>query len=96
MGWLSMTRDHMAPHTTPKKYLDAQFHYSGTDKDSLAYDHKVFASAMHGTTEYYAAIIRSQAGKPQTVFAVVCMTFWNPRAKDGFIFGYKDSAPLRR
>lgn len=90
MGWLSMTRDHMGPHPTPKKYLDAQFHYHGTDKDGLAYDHKVFASAMHGTTEYYAAILRTQPGKDHVIFAAVCMTFWNPKAKDGYIFGYKD------
>ena len=29
-------------------------------------------------------------------FAVVCLVKWNPRDKEGYVFGYKDSAPLRR
>src|SRR3546814_6819551 len=29
-------------------------------------------------------------GKGGEIFAIVCLVRWNPRAKDGYIFGYKD------
>lgn len=39
---------------------------------------------------YYAAVQNYEAGGPIAVFAVVCLTRWNPKARDGHVFGYKD------
>ena len=30
------------------------------------------------------------------VFALICLVAYDPRDREGYIFGYKDSAPLRR
>jgi hypothetical protein len=45
---------------------------------------------------YYAAAVPSTDGVDGPAFAVVCLVKWNPRDKEGYVFGYKDSAPLWR
>ncbi len=82
MGWLSM-RD-TGRFDTPRAYLDDQFTY---ERD----DHRltVLKSSMVGNT-YYAAAERREADDKREVFAIVCLTFSRPAARDGLTFGYKD------
>ncbi len=89
MGWLYMQS--LGGHAGPKQYLDAQFTYARPELTS-----KVLRSALAGMRVYYAAVehIRLDTGK-RDVFAVVCLVRYNPRDKEGYIFGYKShSFPL--
>lgn len=89
MGWLTMTAAGMGEHKRPKAYLDAQFTFAPDPaKDRLA-GLRVLRSAMVGQV-YYAAVQNYEANGPKAVFAVVCLTRWNPKARDGHVFGYKD------
>lgn len=82
MGWLSM-RD-TGRFDTPRAYLDDQFTY-------VRDDHRltVLKSSMVGHT-YYAAAERIKGKDKREVFAIVCLTFSRPAARDGYTFGYKD------
>ena len=91
-----MTRSHMGAHKGPRAYLDAQLSHSGTDADGVDYSYRVVGSAVVGTTAYYAAVEEIRGGALISVSAIVCLMRWNPRAADGYVFGYKDSAPLWR
>lgn len=62
---------------SPKAYLDNQLN-QGLNK--------VLRSAIVGRTEYYAAVQIPNGD----VFAVICLLKYEPRAKDGRTFGYKD------
>ena len=83
MGWLYMQS--LDGHCGPKQYLDAQFTYARPEVTS-----KVLRSALAGMRVYYAAVehIRLDTGQ-RDVFAVVCLVRYNPRDKEGYIFGYK-------
>ena len=83
MGWLSMRS--LGGHATPRAYLDDQFTYQ-RDTHRLT----VLRSALVGLRVYYAACERTDADGTRIVFAVVCLVAYNPRAQDGYIFGYKD------
>lgn len=84
MGWLYM-RD-CAPWSGPKTYLDDQFSYQAETKSS-----KVLASRIVGNKVYYAACEQiNKASGEKEVFAIVCLIKYNPRAADGYAFGYKD------
>jgi hypothetical protein len=49
------------------------------------------------TGAYYAAVQRyGPNNQTYAISAVICLVRWNPKAADGLLFGYKDSAPLRR
>jgi hypothetical protein len=76
MGWLYMQS--LGGFKSPKAYLDNQFTCGGVNK--------VLKSALCGMRTYYAAV---QHGEGE-VFAVVCLVQYNKRAKDGYVFGYKD------
>ena len=82
MGWLSM-RD-TGRLDTPRAYLDDQFTYARDDHRLT-----VLKSSMVGNT-YYAAAERRDGDDKREVFAIVCLTFSRPAARDGFTFGYKD------
>ena len=84
MGWLYMQS--LKGHSGPRQYLDAQFTFTRPDVSS-----RVLRSALVGMRVYYAAIeiVRSPAGG-RTVFAAVCLVNYNPRDREGYIFGYKD------
>ena len=82
MGWLSM-RD-TGRFGTPRAYLDDQFTYVRDDHRLM-----VLKSSMVGNT-YYAAAERHEGDDKREVFAVVCLTFSRPAARDGYTFGYKD------
>lgn len=88
MGWLYMTRDGMGGHASAKAYLDAQMTYEH-DEDGTKRGLRVVASSCLHNKVYYAAVKPfGQADK--ATFAVVCLVRWNPRDKEGMIFGYKD------
>ena len=84
MGWLYMQS--LDGHSGPRQYLDAQFSYTRPEVTS-----KVLKSALVGMRVYYAAIehMRHENNK-RTVFAAVCLVRYNPRDREGYIFGYKD------
>jgi hypothetical protein len=90
MGWLYMPRGAMGGHASAKAYLDAQFSYARVQEDGGSRGLKVLASACPGNRVYYAAaqVMTNRVGG--AVFAIVCLVRWNPRDKEGLVFGYKD------
>ena len=84
MGWLYMKS--LKGHSGPRQYLDAQFTYERPDAIS-----KVLRSALVGMRVYYAAVelIRIATGARE-VWAAICLVRYNPRDREGYIFGYKD------
>lgn len=89
MGWLSMTAAGMGGHRRPKAYLDAQFTFAPDAANERPTGLRVLRSSMVRQV-YYAAIESYDAQSSKSVFAVVCLTRWNPKARDGYIFAYKD------
>jgi hypothetical protein len=84
MGWLYMQS--LGGHYGPRQYLDAQFTFTRPDLTS-----KVLRSALVGMRVYYAAIEHVRHEKNERiVFAAVCLVRYNPRDREGYIFGYKD------
>jgi hypothetical protein len=90
MGWLYMPRHSMGGHTTAKTYLDAQLTYEHSHDDGTTSGMKVLASSCPGNRVYYAAAQVQTNGVSGDVVAIVCLVRWNPRDKEGFVFGYKD------
>ena len=84
MGWLYMQS--LGGHSGPRQYLDAQFTFTRSELTS-----KVLRSALVSMRVYYAAIehIRHEKNE-RIVFAAVCLVRYNPRDREGYIFGYKD------
>jgi hypothetical protein len=95
MGWLSMTASGMAPHATPKAYLDAQFTFPPDPDKGRTTGLRVLKSSVRSGA-WYAACQSYEADGTSLVFAAICLIRWNPKARDGYVFAYKDSAPLRR
>jgi hypothetical protein len=84
MGWLYMQS--LNGQSGPRQYLDAQFTYSRPELTS-----KVLRSALVGMRVYYAAIEHVLHEKNERiVFAAICLARYNPRDREGYIFGYKD------
>lgn len=83
MGWLYMQS--LGPHAGPRQYLDEQFTYTTDSVRST-----VLRSALVRMRTYYAAVEQLRNGRPREVFAVVCLVRYNPRDREGYIFGYKD------
>ena len=81
MGWLFMSS--LGAHAGPREYLDDQFtcERPGTK-------HRVLRSALIGMRTYYAAVEANREDRPRLVFAVVCLVKYNPRDREGYIFGY--------
>ena len=90
MGWLSMPLSSMYPHEMPKAYLDAQFSYDRRDADGQGRALRVIASSCLRNKVWYAAATPSTDGVDEPTIAIVCLVQWNPRAKDGYVFAYKD------
>lgn len=84
MGWLYMQS--LNGHFGPRQYLDAQFTHTRPELTS-----KVLRSALVAMRVYYAAVehVRHTTDE-RTVFAVVCLVRYNPRDREGYIFGCKD------
>jgi hypothetical protein len=82
MGWLSMQS--LGGHAGPRAYLDHQF----THEDEQLKSRVLRSSIVRRV--YYAAIEHLRPGTAREVWACVCLVRYNPKARDGFIFGYKD------
>jgi hypothetical protein len=84
MGWLYMQS--LKGHSGPRQYLDARFTFTRPQLTS-----RVLRSALVGMRVYYAAIEHVRHEKDERfVFAAVCLVRYNPRDREGYIFGYKD------
>jgi hypothetical protein len=83
MGWLYMYS--LDGHARPKQYLDAQFTYQRPTVTS-----RVLRSALLRMKVYYAAVEHVMADDQRDVWAAVCLVKYNPRDKEGLVFGYKD------
>ncbi|PPD40419.1 MAG: hypothetical protein CTY15_14830 [Methylocystis sp.] len=83
MGWLYMQS--LGGHAGPRDYLDAQFTFENAEGRS-----RVLRSALLGDTYYAAVEQQRRNGGESAVFALVCLTDYNPRDVEGFVFGYKD------
>jgi hypothetical protein len=94
MGWLFMSVAGMGTTRTPKSYLDAQLTYERTQDDGSIVGFRVLRSACVSNRVYYAAAqpYERRDGKESAkdAVAIVCLIRWNPRAKSGEHFGYKD------
>jgi hypothetical protein len=84
MGWLFMST--LGGYASPKAYLDAQFTFENGDGTS-----EIVASALVNIRTWYAACrqVQRKTGKAE-VFALVCLVKYNPRDREGMIFGYKN------
>lgn len=51
---------------------------------------RVLASSCLRNKVYYAAAVPTIDGVAGPAFAIVCLVRWTPRAKDGYVFAYKD------
>ncbi|MEY9148711.1 DUF6927 domain-containing protein [Bradyrhizobium elkanii] len=84
MGWLYMQS--LGGYSGPRQYLDAQFTFTRSDVTS-----KVLRSAPVAIRVYYAAVETLRLKTYElTVWAAVCLVRYNPRDREGYIFGYKD------
>lgn len=84
MGWLYMKS--LNGHSGPRQYLNAQLTWERLDTTS-----KVLRSALVGMRVYYAAVEHTlPATGAREVWAAVCLVRYNPRDREGYIFGYKD------
>ena len=83
MGWLYMQS--LGGHSGPRAYLDDQFTYAREGHRS-----KVLRSALVAMRTYYAAVEHTRPDGLRTVFAAVCLVRYNPRDREGYVFGYKD------
>ena len=83
MGWLFMQT--LGGFSGPTAYLDHQFTSDRPERRS-----RVLRSALVSMRTYYAAIELLRLNKPREVFAAVCLVKYNPRDREGYIFGYKD------
>jgi hypothetical protein len=71
---------------TPTEYLDDQFTF---DRDERSY--RVLRSALVAMRRYYAAVERiEKLPGERSVVAIICLVDYNPRNRDGHLFGYKD------
>ncbi len=87
MGWLYMTEAGMRGYDTPKVYLDAQFTYERSDDTGTRGLRVLASSCLHNKVWYAAA--QPYGGDDTAIFAIVCLVRWNPRDKEGLVFGYK-------
>jgi hypothetical protein len=83
MGWLYMSS--MGGHRTPRDYLDAQFACT-----TPGLRRTILRSAVVKMHTYYAALEIIHPDQPREVVAIVCLVRYNPRNRDGYVFGYKD------
>lgn len=83
MGWLFMRS--LGGHASPKAYLDAQFTYVQPEGHS-----RVLASRLVALRTYYAAVehVMVDTGSRE-VWGLVCLVRYNPRDREGYVFGYK-------
>ena len=90
MGWTTMPLSSMGGHRTAKAYLDANFTCERTLEDGTVRAQRVLASSCTRNQIYHAAVRPSTDGVAEPVFAIVCLVRWNPRDRDGYVFGCKE------
>lgn len=83
MGWLFMRS--LGGFSGPRQYLDAQFTHERPGERA-----RVLRSALLAVRTYYAAVEIVRASGQREVTAIVCLIRYNPRDREGYIFGYKD------
>lgn len=83
MGWLYMQS--LDGYFGPRQYLDAQLTYERPERRC-----RVLRSALVAMRTYYAALEIVQADGQREVTAIVCLVRYNPRDREGYVFGYKD------
>lgn len=83
MGWLFMYG--LDGHYGPRQYLDAQLTHERATCNS-----RVLRSALVRMRVYYAAVESVSTDGKRDVWAAVCLVKYNPRDREGLIFGYKD------
>lgn len=91
MGWMGMSRLSMGGHDTPKAYLDAAYTWDKTLEDGSTRGMRVLASSCIQNRIYYAAAHQLTDGVAGPVFAIVAQVRWNPKARNGDEFMYKDA-----
>ena len=89
MGWLFMSRGAMGSFDTPKAYLDDQCTYPPDPEKGRETGLRVLKSTIRSGA-YYAACQSYDSAAPRETFAIVCLVKWNPGARSGEEFGYKD------
>jgi hypothetical protein len=82
MGWLSTQS--LGGHAGPREYLDHQFTHENQELRSTVLRSSIVRRV------YYAAIEHVRPGSDREVWACVCLVRHTPKARDGFVFGYKD------
>ena len=91
MGWLFMSLDGMGGFRTPKTYLDNQCNSVPNPEKGRTTGLRVLKSVWQGSVYYAATEPYGPDGKATgPAFAIVCLVRWNPRARTGENFGYKD------
>lgn len=84
MGWLYMNS--LGGFSSPKAYLEDQFAYTNDARTS-----RILRSALVAMRTWYGACERiDKTTGAREVFAIVCLVHYNPRSKDGHVFGFKD------
>ncbi len=83
MGWLYMQS--LRGLEGPRQYLDDQFTHTRETVRST-----VLRSALVRMRTYYAAVEVLRPDREREVFALVCLVHYNPRDREGYVFGYKN------
>ncbi len=83
MGWLYMQS--LGGFSGPRQYLDDQFIYTRETEQAT-----VLRSSLVKMRTYYAAVELLRPDRDREVVALVCLVRYNPRDREGYIFGYKD------
>lgn len=83
MGWLYMQS--LGGFAGPRQYLDDQFSYERPDGRV-----RVLRSALVAFRTYYAAVEIVGSTGERAVTALICLVRYNPRDREGYVFGYKD------
>ena len=83
MGWLYMQS--LGGFSGPRQYLDDQFTYAREAGQAT-----VLRSSLVKMRTYYAAVELLRPDREREVVVLVCLVRYNPRDREGYIFGYKD------
>ena len=83
MGWLYLQS--LGGFTGPRQYLDDQFTHARETARAT-----VLKSSLVNMRTYYAAVELLRPDRDREVVALVCLVRYNPRDREGYIFGYKD------
>ena len=83
MGWLFMRS--LDGFSGPRQYLDNQFTFARETVYAA-----VLRSALVKMRTYYAAVELLRPDRGREVVGIVCLVRYNPRDREGYVFGYKD------